>query len=91
VVHAVVYLRLVEDKIPVVVAPVFDSVVRGVIELFDGGVEVVPPVVGNVEFDGMVRLTSIATSRADRSIISVRGSAGCRRSVHRQLSASSHE
>jgi hypothetical protein len=46
-----VYLRLVEDEIPVVVASVVDGVVRGVVELFDGGVEVVPPVLGDIEFD----------------------------------------
>ena len=50
-VHAVVYLRLVEDEIPVVVASVFDGVVRGMVELVDGLMEVVLSVFGNREFD----------------------------------------
>ncbi|WP_282347811.1 hypothetical protein [Haloferax volcanii] len=50
-VHFVVYLRLVEDEVAVVVPPVLDGVVAGVVELLDGLMEVVHSVVGNREFD----------------------------------------
>ena len=52
VIHAVVDLRLVQDEVTVVVAPVLDRVVSGVIELLDSPMEVIAPIVGHVEFDG---------------------------------------
>ncbi len=46
------YLRLVEDKVAVVLACILFRVVGGVVELVDGGMEVVPSLVGYVKFNG---------------------------------------
>ena len=52
VVHLVVDGGLVQDEVAVVVTSVLDGVVGGVVEVFDGSMEVVAPLVGYVEFDG---------------------------------------